>query len=106
MATEARIVLPYEARLVRGLLIERVEYGSQLRIHGGNFHDRAALAKPQIRVVVEVDRPRCPRPNAIALQAGLGEDQHLRALRYIQRPEHRSEVSEFLFVGEVQLASV
>jgi hypothetical protein len=75
------------------VLIERVEDCAELRIGGRDFHDRTVLHPADVDIVVEVNRARRPRRDAIELQAGFREDEPLRRDRNLQRAENRREIA-------------
>ena len=71
MADQAVVGLPLKLRHIRrGLLIKRVEDGSQDRIGHGKLQHITALAKAKIHGVIEVERAGRFRRNAAELQTG------------------------------------
>ncbi len=87
-------------------LVERVEDGAQLRVGDGHLDVVAGVAVAHVNVVVEVDRSRGARRDAIALHAGLREDEHLRFRRDFKSFQERSQVSQSRLAGKFDLAAV
>src|SRR5947209_3345330 len=106
MAQEARVALPREDRPVPGLLLERVEDGAELRIDGADLHHRAVLAVADVHVVVEIQGARRLRGDTAALQARLGENEHLRRARYMELVEQPGEIAHALVEDRPELSGV
>ena len=93
VAAEAVAAIADELGLVLRLLCQRVEDCALLRIDRGHFQDLAALHPADVDVVVEVQAPRRLGRNALTLEAGLREHQHLRGGRDRQLLQHRLQVA-------------
>ncbi len=88
MAFETLVVAD-ELRLVAGGLLQRVEDAAKLRVHLADFHDRRVGNPADVNVVVEKNRTRRLRRNALALKRGFREEQRLRLGRNLQRRQQR-----------------
>ncbi len=70
-------------RLTLGLhaaaaVVADIEHGALTRIGAGDLDHLAVLHRADVNLVIEVQRPWPIGRDELALQAGLGEHQHLR----------------------------
>ena len=72
------LVVADEARFLRGRLVERVEDRAELRVRFGDFQQGRAGHVTDIHIVAEEEGARMFRVDALALERGFGEHEHLR----------------------------
>src|SRR5215510_6650937 len=95
MTQQAREKLALELGFCRLFLRERVEDGAKLRIHGGDFENRAGLHRAHIDVLIEVDRSWILGRNQKELQTCFRKDQCLRCSRNLQLLQQSWKIAVF-----------
>src|SRR5262249_36001083 len=68
--------------------------------------DVAVLAEADVDLVAEVQGARRLRADAVPLEAGLGEDEHLRRRRHGQLTQQGGQVAEVVLEAQRRLARV
>ena len=105
MALQA-VVTPLHAGLRDLNLVNRVKDDALLGVVSRDLHHFAGRHPTDRDGVIEIDRPRVARTDARRLQAGLGEDHHLRRARDVEGVEHRRQVAPFWIEAQRHLAPV
>src|SRR5262249_30213152 len=82
VALQAGVGLTDKLRPILLLLLERVEDVAEPRIRAADLEHLAELAITDVHLVVEIQGTRRLRADAMSLQTGLRENEHLR------RPGH------------------
>ena len=87
-------------------LIDCVKYSPQFRIGDRKFHDIAQLAIADVKIVIEVNRPRCAWANSGDLKTRFGINQRLRFWRDGQGFQQGVEISTFGVIPQFDFSRV
>jgi hypothetical protein len=89
-----------------GLLIQGIEDDAQFRVEGGELENVAGADETYRYPVVEVEGAGSARGDAGSLETGLGENQNLRRLGYLQRAQDGAEVAKIIVGVELDVAGI
>src|SRR5689334_10146126 len=98
------LITAVDARLGASSLVHRVEDHALQGIHRCDFDYIAAGYPADKDIVVKVQRARSSGRNTRRLKAGFGIHQHLRRLGYVQRSQHRTQITMAVVVLEPDVA--
>ncbi len=100
------VVGPDKTRTVGGGLVEGIEHGADAGIDGGEFEEIRAGDIADISGIVEVEGAWVVGTDAVALERGLGEDEHLGRGGDAEFAEDGGEIAEPAILGEGDFAAI